>query len=94
MSKNIPEIEALEKLGIKLVADDERGDIRRFMFSGRETNYVLQVGANYLGAYTEAKTSLPGETWLRGNDLLDGKRSRDVLDGIVEQIRTIEGAIH
>lgn len=91
---NSDAVSALERLGLKLVAEDQRDDVRRLMFAGRESNYVLQIGESYIGAYSEAKAPLPGETWLRGNDLLDGGRSRETLDGIVAQIRLREGAIH
>ena len=36
--------------------------------------YTLDIRpfSNYCGAYSNALKSLPGEDWIRGNDLLDG----------------------
>lgn len=49
-------------------------------------NYKIQIGENYLGGYLNAKKPRKNETWIRGNDLSDGKKTEETLLKIFKDI--------
>lgn len=45
--------------------------------------YSINFHTGYLGCGASCRTTRPGETWLRGSDLPDGKFTRETWDAIM-----------
>jgi hypothetical protein len=52
----------------------------------KKHHYVITAKSNYLGCVASVRQPLPGETWTRGNDLADGKRTPETWQRIMEDI--------
>lgn len=85
-------IAVLASEGLALTAEDDKETGCRLQFCGRHSDYVVRIGEEYLGAYSQAKGPRPGEWWIRGNDLADGPRTIGTLDRIVADVRSWEAA--
>lgn len=85
-------IAVLAAEGLKLTAEDDKETGCRLQLCGRRSDYVVCLGDDYIGAYSQAKAPRPGESWLRGNDLADGARTVSTLDRIVADVRRREAA--
>ncbi len=55
--------------------------------------YHVIVKPDYLGCTMSTREPDPGETWTRGRDLADGKRTRDTWTRILRDIRRHEEAV-
>ncbi len=71
-------------------ADMETG---RLIFCTAAHQYTVRFRSlerTYLGCGVTSRTTRPGETWTRGNDLHDGKFSRETWDGILRGVLAYE----
>ena len=55
----------------------------RVVFATTKNNYFAVFNNNYLGLIVSSRVIRPGETWSRGNDLPDGKFSKEVFDAMM-----------
>lgn len=62
---------------------DDHPEAGRLTFCTATQMYSINFHDNYLGCGASCRTARPGETWLRGNDLPDGKFSRETWDKIL-----------
>ena len=69
------------------VAKNTKDTLRLNIYTGLHCYSIYTNGpGNYLGAGASTRMPRPGEDWSRGNDLPDGKISKDVLYGILGSI--------
>ncbi|KKN72513.1 hypothetical protein LCGC14_0410170 [marine sediment metagenome] len=62
----------------------------RVVFSTTKNNYFVVFKAAYLGMGASSRLARPGETWLRGNDLPDGKFSKETFDKMMDAVLMYE----
>lgn len=61
--------------------------IQFFTFTNRYTIYAVErPDGGYLGCGASSRKSRPGEDWFRGNDLPDGKLTKDTWNKILHGI--------
>ena len=68
------------------------GDLLRiqFKYEGARFLYTVTKTEKYLGVSVSNLESLPGEDWLRGNDLHDGRNSMHTFERIMEDVAFYE----
>ena len=66
------------------------GEHGRVVFCTAAHTYHISFSASYLGCTASSRVVRPGEDWTRGNDLPDGKFSRETFDAIVRAIIAYE----
>ena len=64
----------------------ERNGQGSVVFCTKAHTYHLSFTGTYLGATATSRRARAGEEWLRGNDLPDGKFSRETFDAITRAI--------
>ena len=67
--------------------EQDRG---RLTFCTSRNTYYVSFSDDYLGCIVSSRITRPGETWLRGNDLPDGKFTRETWDKILNGIFAYE----
>lgn len=61
--------------------------IQIFTFTNRYTIFAIERSdGGYLGCGSSSRKSRPGEDWIRGNDLPDGKLTKDTWNNILHGI--------
>lgn len=66
------------------------GGSQRAVFATTKNNYFVVFKDTYLGLTVSSRVARPGETWLRGNDLPDGKFSKETFDQMMDAVLTYE----
>ena len=62
----------------------------RAVFATTKNNYFVSFKDTYLGLTVSSRVARPGETWLRGSDLPDGKFSKETFDQMMDAVLTYE----
>lgn len=65
-------------------------EFQRAVFSTTKNNYFVAFKDDYLGMTVSSRVARPGETWLRGNDLHDGKFSKETFGQMMDEVLTYE----
>lgn len=85
-------VEPLRRLRFSELSPE--GDITsgrgRVIFCTAAHTYSISFTHKYLGCVASARTARAGETWTRGNDLPDGKFSRETFDKIIQGVLAYE----
>ena len=77
--------------------DCDNYDGRRAVFATTKNNYFINFHArqsvdrdDYLGMTSSSRLARPGENWLRGNDLPDGKFCKETFDRMMDAVLMYE----
>ena len=74
--------------------DEKENDLHVLLYTDHNSYKILvspyDNGTAYLGCVMSSRKPRAGEDWTRGNDLTDGKFSKDTWDNIVADILSCE----